>query len=183
MSSLFILCFNKHGLPLLKCSDQECIADFQLQKDIRLNHPCTCSLEFQNVMQIITDRKTLYCHWQIWVKEIDQTLRIFLFHEDMCVKNTARNIFCKHIVTVITGSYGSEFCITHKCNNINNDIVSKHDAPEKLFQEQNARTFCCARHKELCSEIQGKSCHALTVKKQSLHLTLSTNLSNSFKSI
>jgi hypothetical protein len=26
-----------------------------LQKDIRLNHPGTCSLEFQSVMQIITD--------------------------------------------------------------------------------------------------------------------------------
>ncbi len=46
MSSLFIFCFNKHDLPSLKCSDQECIADFQLQKDIRLNHPGACSLEF-----------------------------------------------------------------------------------------------------------------------------------------
>jgi hypothetical protein len=72
------------------------------------------------------------------------------------VRDTARKYFCKHIDTVITGIYGSEFCITHKCNNINNDIVSKHDTPEKLFQEQNASTFHCARHKQLCSEIQGK---------------------------
>ena len=188
MSSLFISYFNKHDLPSLKCSDQECIADFQLQKDIRLNHPGACSLEFQNVTQIKMDcmlrcdskkqtskrkgilgtvlefstadeeqgRKTLHRHWQIWVKEIDQTLRIFLFHEDMCVKNTARNIFCKHVDTVITVSYGSEFCITRKCNNIYDDTVSKHDTPEILFQEQNASTFHCLRHKELCTEIQGK---------------------------
>jgi hypothetical protein len=80
-------------------------------------------------------RKTLHRHWQIWVKEIDQTQRNCLFHEDISVRNTARNIFCKHIDTVITASYGLEFCITHKCNNINNNIVSKHDTPEKLFQE------------------------------------------------
>jgi hypothetical protein len=34
-------------------------------------------------------RKTLHHHWQIWVKGIDQTLRNCLFHEDMCVRNTA----------------------------------------------------------------------------------------------
>jgi hypothetical protein len=31
------------------------IADFQLQKDIRLNHPGASSLEFQNAMRIITN--------------------------------------------------------------------------------------------------------------------------------
>jgi hypothetical protein len=178
MSSVFIFCFNKHDLPSLKCSDQECIADFQLQKDIRLNHPGACSLEFKNVMQIIMDcmlrwdskeqnskgkviletvlaisaadeeqgRKMLHRHWEIWVKDIDQTLRNCLFHEDVSVRNTARNIVCKHIDTITTVSYRSEFCITHKCNNINNNIVSKHDTPEKLFQEQTASTFCRARH-------------------------------------
>jgi hypothetical protein len=38
-------------------------------------------------------RKTLHHHWQIWVKEIDQTLRNCLFHEEISVRNTARNIF------------------------------------------------------------------------------------------
>jgi hypothetical protein len=122
---LFIFSFNKHDLPSLKCSDQECIADFQLQKHIRLNHPGACSLEFQDVMQIIMDcmlrwdskkqtskgkamlgtvlafsaaneeqgRTTLHHHWQIWVSKIDQTLRNCLFHEDISVRNTARNFF------------------------------------------------------------------------------------------
>jgi hypothetical protein len=101
-------------------------------------------------------RKTLHRHWQIWVKEIDQTLQNCLFHEDMTVRNSARTIFCKHIDSIITTSYGSEFCITHKCHHKNNDIVSKHDTPDKLFQEQNTSIFCHERHKELCTDIQGK---------------------------
>ncbi len=38
-------------------------------------------------------RKTLHRHWQKWVKEIDQTLRNYLFYEVTSVRNTARNIF------------------------------------------------------------------------------------------
>jgi hypothetical protein len=45
-------------------------------------------------------RKTLHGHWQILVEEIDQTLRNCVFHEDIGVRNTARNIFCKHIDTL-----------------------------------------------------------------------------------
>ncbi len=74
----------------------------------------------------------------------------------MTVRNSARTIFCKHIDSIITTSYGSEFCITHKCHHKNNDIVSKHDTPDKLFQEQNTSIFCHERHKELCTDIQGK---------------------------
>ncbi len=40
---------------MLQCSEAECIADFVLQKDIRLNHPGACSLEFQSVMQILME--------------------------------------------------------------------------------------------------------------------------------
>ncbi len=82
-----------------------------MQKDIRLNHPGACSLEFQSVMQILMEcmlqwdvtkkitkgkgllgtvvaffaadeeqgRKTLNHHWQIWVKEITQTVQNCLF--------------------------------------------------------------------------------------------------------
>ncbi len=79
-----------------------------------------------------------------------------MFHEEITVRNSARNIFCKHIDSIITTSYGSELCITHKCHGKNNDIVSKHDTPDILFQEQNATIFYHARHKELCTDIQGK---------------------------
>ncbi len=40
---------------MLKCSEQDRLADFVLRKDARLNIPGACSLEFQSVMQILTE--------------------------------------------------------------------------------------------------------------------------------
>ncbi len=81
-------------------------------------------------------RKTLHHHWQIWVKEIDETLRNCLFHEDNTARDIARTTFCKHIDNVITASYGSEFCITHKCVKESNYFISKQDIAEVLFQKR-----------------------------------------------
>ncbi len=39
----------------MQYSEADCIADFVLQKDIKLNHPGACSLEFQSVMQILME--------------------------------------------------------------------------------------------------------------------------------
>ncbi len=140
----------------MQCSEADCIADFVLQKDIRLNYPGACSLEFQSVMQILMEcmlrwdikkktskgkgilgtvlaffaadeekgRKTLHRHWQIWVKEINKTLRNCLFHEDDTIRDIARKTFCKQIDNVITEGYGSEFRFTHKWVNKKN-ILSK----------------------------------------------------------
>ncbi len=47
--------FTQHELPSLKCSEEDCLADFVLRKDARLNNPGACSLEFQSVMQILTE--------------------------------------------------------------------------------------------------------------------------------
>ncbi len=46
----------------MQCSEADCIANFVLQKDIRLNHPGACSLEFQSVMQILME---CMLHWDI----------------------------------------------------------------------------------------------------------------------
>jgi hypothetical protein len=53
-------------------------------------------------------RKTLHRHWQIWVKEINQTLQNCLFHKDVTIRDMARKTFCKQIDNGITASYGSE---------------------------------------------------------------------------
>ncbi len=45
----------QHNLSSLQCSEADCFADFVLQKDIRLNHPGACSLEFQSVMEILME--------------------------------------------------------------------------------------------------------------------------------
>ena len=103
----FYHCMFQHELLSLKGSEEDCIADFVLQKDARISYPGACSLEFQSIMQILTEcllrwdtktqtakgkgilgiviafvgadeeqgRKTLHRHWQIWVKEINQTVR------------------------------------------------------------------------------------------------------------
>jgi hypothetical protein len=47
--------FSQHELPLLKCFEEDCLADFVLRKDARLNNPGACFLEFQSVMQILTE--------------------------------------------------------------------------------------------------------------------------------
>ncbi len=43
-------------------------------------------------------RKTLHRHWQIWVKEINQTVRDSLFHKDTKTRTDARNTFLKHTI-------------------------------------------------------------------------------------
>ncbi len=52
-------------------------------------------------------RKTLHPHWQIWVEEIDQTIRDCLFHKEDTTRAEVRNIFLKLIDDVISASYGS----------------------------------------------------------------------------
>ena len=42
-------------MPSLKCSEEGCISDFVLRKDARLKNPVACSLEFQSVLQILTE--------------------------------------------------------------------------------------------------------------------------------
>ena len=50
----YFITFFQHGLPSLKCSEEDCVADFVLRRDTRMKYPGSCSLEFQSVMQILT---------------------------------------------------------------------------------------------------------------------------------
>ncbi len=117
-------------------------------------------------------------YWQIWVKEINQTVQNHLFHEDITIRDRARKTFCKQIDSVITVSYGEELCVTHNCLNENNDVVRKQEMVQNIFQEQDPCTFQCAPHKELWLKSREDLCHALTVKKSFPHQTLSTVVFN-----
>ena len=44
---------KKHALPSLDCSDEECLADLNIQRNIHLQSPGACSLEYQSIIQII----------------------------------------------------------------------------------------------------------------------------------
>jgi hypothetical protein len=47
--------FSKHELPFFKCYEEDCLTDFVLRKDVKLNNPGEFSLEFQSVMHILTE--------------------------------------------------------------------------------------------------------------------------------
>ena len=51
----FYHCMFQHELPLLKGSEEDCIANFVLRKDARISYPSACSLEFQSIMQILKE--------------------------------------------------------------------------------------------------------------------------------
>ncbi len=137
-------------------------------RDARIKYPGACSLQFQSVMQILTEcflkwdtkrqsskgkgilgtvlafagadeeqgRKTLHQHWQIWVEEINQTLRDCLFHKDTTTRNKAQNTFCKHIDNDLSASYGPDLCITHKCIDENQNEELKTDIANNLFKKK-----------------------------------------------
>ena len=47
---------SKVELPdITSLNQQECIADLKLRKEMRINYPGACSLEFQNIMQIVIE--------------------------------------------------------------------------------------------------------------------------------
>ncbi len=99
-------------------------------------------------------RKTQHQHWQIWVEEINQTLRDCLFH-NTTTRNKAQNTFCKHIDNVLSASYGPDLCITHRCIYENQNEKLKTDIANNLFKEKEPCYFCHVRHKDLCNKVKG----------------------------
>jgi hypothetical protein len=81
-------------------------------------------------------QKTLHQHWQIWVEEINQTLRNALFDNVNKTKNKARQTFQQHIDNVVSTSYGPPFRITHKCIGEKDQETLKTSIPESLFKEK-----------------------------------------------
>ena len=99
--------------------------------------------------------KTLHRHWQIWVEEINQTVKNALFDNDNETKNKAQKTFQEHIDNVVSTSYGPQFCITHKCIGEKDQETLKTGIPENLFKEKEPECFHQARHKKLCNNIRG----------------------------
>jgi hypothetical protein len=100
-------------------------------------------------------RKTLHRHWQIWVQELNQTLRDCLFDMDTTKRKDAQNTFCRHIDNVITASYGPYLSIMHICTDGDENEQLKIGIADKLFKEKHPTHFHCARHKELYDEVKG----------------------------
>jgi hypothetical protein len=86
-------------------------------------------------------RKTLHQHWQIWVKEINQTVRDSLFHKDTKTRTNAQNSFLKHINNVICANDGSDLRITHKCVDKNENKALKTSIANNLFKDKDPCYF------------------------------------------
>jgi hypothetical protein len=100
-------------------------------------------------------RKTLHQHWQIWVQELNQTLRDCLFDTDATKRKNAQKTFCQHIDNVISACYGPDLSITHRCIDGDENEQLKVDTPKNLFSEKDPTVLRRARHKELYDEVKG----------------------------
>jgi hypothetical protein len=90
------------------------------------------------------------------VEEINQTLKDSFFHKDTTTRNKAQNTFCIHIGNVLSASYGSDLCNTHRCIDENQNKELKTDiAKNNLFKEKEPCYFQRARHKDLCNKVKG----------------------------
>jgi hypothetical protein len=78
----------------------------------------------------------LHWHWQIWIKELIQTLRDCLYYKDATERYNAQKTFCQHINNLISASYGSDLCITHKCINGDENKQLKIDTANNLFRDK-----------------------------------------------
>ncbi len=99
--------------------------------------------------------KTPHQHWQIWVKELIQTLQDCLFETDATKRKDAQITLCKHIDNVISASYGPNLSITHRCIDEDENEQLKIGIADNLFREKDSTHFRHARHKELYDEVKG----------------------------
>ncbi len=98
--------------------------------------------------------KTLHRHWQIWIEEIDQTIRNCLFHKVNTARIEARNIFPAHISNVISASYGPDLYISQRCVNKDQNEELKIDIADNLLKDIKEYDCRRARHKELCNKVK-----------------------------
>jgi hypothetical protein len=120
--------------------------------------------------------KTLHQHLQIWVQELNQTLRNCLFDTDAAIRKDLPKSFCQHNDNVISASYGPDLSITHRCIDGDENKQLKIGIANKLFRESDPTHFCCARHNELYDEIKGDIMYCPNCNQPFLPLTLSTRL-------
>ena len=93
-------------MPSLKCTEDECLADFVLRKNTRLNNPGACSLEFQSIMQILTE-----CMLKWDIKSKSSTGKGILGTQCKHLLVQTKNKVVKHFID--TGKFGWRISIKH----------------------------------------------------------------------
>jgi hypothetical protein len=127
-------------------------------------------------------RGSLHAHWNIFVKQLSQQIRNFLFHHDPSVRAKTREEFAMYIDSIICASYGTDLEVVHNCRSSSipnmdgsvcngsaiqsdeesrrrKDEKTKRDIPiplKKSFEPEEIQLFRDARHKSLSKIIQGR---------------------------
>ena len=155
-------------LPDLISSD--CIADLKLRKQIRMDYPGACSIEFQNVMDIVIE--TLF-NWDIKKQEakgpgIFGTVVAFAPADEEQGRKTLHRhiqIWVKEIDQKLRKDLFQEDKdekekARTKFQNYIDKIMSTTFGPDLLVPnactDSPPQKFCHARHEELCKDIKGK---------------------------
>ena len=108
-------------------------------------------------------KKTLHRPWQMWMEEINQTLRNALFDNDNKTRNKARQTFQQHIDNVVSTSYGPQFFITHKCIGEKDKETLKTGIPEVYSKRKNLIVYVKQGTKTYAMTLKGASCSVKTM--------------------
>jgi hypothetical protein len=73
----------------------ECMLQFDVTKETSKGKGILGSVVAFSAADEEQGRKTLYHHWQIWAKEINQTVRNYFFYDNITIRDKARKTFCK----------------------------------------------------------------------------------------
>ena len=197
---LLLLTFfiSKYTLPSLDATEEECIADFTLRKETRLDFPGACSLYFEGVMQIVLE---VLLGWDS--KEQRGTEDGIMGELDawgMAVEEQARKTLHSHWLLwsrrlakmrdeLFSGDKArqikarADFCAhidkVMSASYTNDGWTVEHNCGargkvEEIFVEREPQVLRDARHKVLCHDINGKvmecnECH----EKVSTHCNVS----------
>ena len=188
-------------MPSLDATEEECIADFTLRKEIRLDFPGACSLYFDGVMQIVLE---VLLGWNS--KEQKGTEDGIMGELDawgMAVEEQARKTLHSHWLLwskrlakmrdeMFSGNKDrqdkarADFC-THidevmSASYTDNEWTVEHKCGargkvEEVFVEREPQFLRDARHKVLCHDINGKvmecnECHEKVSTQDIINLTL-----------
>ncbi len=100
---------------------------------------------------------TLHRHWQLFVEEIDQSLRRNLFHPDPVIKKNARAKFYAYIDKVMSASYDEDLHIVHYCDGIPVDLRREvSEVRHGKICERPYQVLRDARSKELSQDYNGQ---------------------------
>lgn len=102
-------------------------------------------------------RLTLHRHWQLWTKEIDQTLRRNLFHKDPNIRKETRSAFYAYIDNVMSASFDEDLVITHHCEDLPDSVTRIiSDSPCGQVCQISDQVVRDARCKELSRALDGQ---------------------------